>query len=155
MAIRCSSIYQGVDAMKIRIILLLIFVFFCGITNCYAQKIAEAEQAGITSPEPARKMSIAEQKKEAYDILKEILLLSDSPEREKKLPEIKVLYRKIINKYPDLGLAQESYMRLVILAREENTPEGDAEAEKLYEKFMQKYPGSRLQRIIENELKKK
>ena len=135
--------------------MLLCFIFFWGITTCYTQKTAEAEQASITSPGPARKMSIEEQKKEAYDILKEILLLSESPEREKKLPEIKVLYRKIINKYPDLGLAQESYMRLVILAREENTPDGDAEAESLYEEFMRKYPGSRLQRIIENELKKK
>ena len=141
--------------MKIRTILLLCFIFFWGIKTCYTQKTAEAEQASITSPEPARKMSIEEQKKEAYGILKEILLLSDSPEREKKLPEIKILYRKIINKSPDLGLAHESDRRLVILAREENTPDGDSEAESLYEEFMQKYPDSRLQHIIENELKKK
>ena len=141
--------------MKMRIISLLCFFIFWGIMTGCALKSAEVGQESIKSSEPVRVLSIEEQRKQAYDILKEILLLSDSPERVKKLPEIKALYLEIIDKYPDLGLAQESYMRLVILAKEENTPAGDAEAESVYHEFLQKYPDSRLQRIIENELKKK
>ncbi len=141
--------------MKMRIITLLCFFVFWGIITGCAQKQAEVGQESIKSSEPVQVLSLEEQRKQAYDILKEILLLSDSPERVKKLPEIKALYREIIDKYPDLGLAQESYMRLVILAKEENTPAGDAEAESVYHEFLQKYPDSRLQRIIENELKKK
>jgi hypothetical protein len=56
-----------------------VLCFLGGITTCYAQKTAEAEQVSIKGPESARNMSIEEQKKEAYDILKEILLLSNSP----------------------------------------------------------------------------
>ena len=141
--------------MKMRIIsLLCFFVCWVMIAGC-AQKPSEVGQESIKSSEPVQVLSIEEQRKQAYDILKEILLLSDSPERKAKLPEIKALYREIIDKYPDLGLAQESYMRLVLLAKEENTQAGDAEAESIYNEFLQKYPDSRLQRIIENELKKK
>ena len=103
--------------------------------------------------EPVQKLNADEQKKPAFEILKEILSLSESPDRENNLPRIKALYRKIVEAYPDLVLAQESYMRLVILAKEENTPAGDAEAEQIYQEFLQKYPGSRMQRVIENELR--
>lgn len=126
-----------------------------GIMAGCAQKTADLEQESAMGGEPVRGLSIEEQNKAAYDILKQILVLSDSPERQQKLPEIKALYREIIVNYPDIGLAQESYMRLVIMAKEEKTPEGDAEAERVYQEFLQKYPDSRLQRIIESELNRK
>ena len=140
--------------MNIRIITLLyFFVFWVIIAGC-SQKTAEIEQESIERRAPPQQLSIAEQKKEAFDILTEILQLSDGPEREKNLPEIKSLYREIIDKYPDLGLAQESYLRLVIEAKKENTSAGDAEAERLYREFLQKYQGSGMQPLIESELKK-
>ena len=141
--------------MKMRIISLLCFFVFWGMMAGCAQKTAEVKQNSIESREPVRVLSIEEQKKEAFVILNEILLLSNGPDREINRPEIKSLYREIIDRYPDLGLAQEGYMRLIILAKEENTPEGDAEAESLYREFLQQYPDSQLQRIIENELQGK
>ncbi len=96
-------------------------------------------------------LSTAEQKEQAYEIFKQILELSDSQNRQKNLPRIKELYREIIDKYPGIGLAQESYLRLIILAKEEGTAAGDAEAERLYQEFLVKYPDSNLRRILETE----
>ena len=100
-----------------------------------------------------QKLSPAEQKEQAYAIFKQILELSDAPERQKNLPQIKKLYREIIDKYPEVGLAQESYLRLVLLAKQERTESGDKEAEELYQEFADKYPDSRLRKVIENELR--
>ncbi len=141
--------------MNKRIVLLVSIIVFGGLMCGCAQKTAEVEQKSIERRAPLTQMSIEEQKKEAFGIFTKILLLSDSPERDKNLPEIKSLYREIIEKYPDIGLAQESYLRLVMEARKENTAAGDAEAERLYQEFLQKYPDSRMQPIIESELKKK
>ena len=102
---------------------------------------------------PAKQLSPAEQKEQAYEIFKQILELTDAPERQENLPQIKKLYRQIIDTYPDVGLAQESYLRLVLLAKEENSPSGDKEAAELYQEFAEKYPDSRLRKVIENELK--
>jgi len=145
----------GGGSMKTRKIPLIIFIFLVGVIYGGVQVAAQSAQKDMINSGPGKKPNIEEQKKGAYEIMKEILLLSDSPEREKNIPEMKMLYRKIIDTYPDLALAQESYMRIIILAKEERTPEGDAEAESLYQEFLEKYPGSRLQPIIENELRKK
>ena len=66
----------------------------------------------------------------------------------KNLSEIKILYRKIINNYPDLALAQESYLRLIILDKDEHSPEGDAEAESLYQEYVTKKAGSNEQAFL-------
>ena len=107
------------------------------------EKSMQTRETGELSP--------AEQKEQAYEIFKQILELSDSQDRQKNLPRIKELYREIIDKYPEIGLAQESYLRLIILAKEEDTAAGDAEAERLYQEFLGKYPDSNLRRILENE----
>ena len=119
-----------------------------------APKSADMDQKSIESLEAAPKLTVAEQQNKAYEILEEILQLTDAIDREENIPEIKAGYREIIEKCPDTGLAQESYLRLVLLAREENTPDSNAEAERVYQEFLLKYPDSPLQRIIENELKK-
>jgi hypothetical protein len=108
---------------------------------------------GVGREDSVQKLSPAEQKEQAYEIFKQLLELSDAPDRGKNLPQIKKLYREIIDKYPDVGLAQESYLRLVLLAKQERTESGDKEAEELYREFADKYPNSRLRRIIENELR--
>ena len=108
-----------------------------------------AREVAASDAEPFADFTMS--KEQAYEIFKEILELSDSQNRQKNLPQIKGLYREIIDKYPGIGLAQESYLRLIILAKEENTAKGDAEAERLYQEFLGKYPDSNLRRILETE----
>ena len=140
--------------MNMKIIAGFCFLVLLGIMGGCAQKSADMEQKSIERLEPAPKLTVAEQQKKAYEILEEIRQLTDTIDREENIPEIKAGYREIIEKCPDTALAQESYLRLVLLAREENTPDSNAEAERVYQEFLLKYPDSPLQRIIENELKK-
>ena len=142
------------DSMKMKITAGFCVLLLCGILGGCAQKSADMDHKGMKTPEPAPDLTVEEQQKKAYEILGQILQLTDSMDREQNIPEIKAGYREIIEKCPDTALAQESYLRLVLLAREENTPESNAEAERVYQEFLQKYPDSSLQRIIENELKK-
>ncbi|MDX1775926.1 MAG: hypothetical protein R3297_05045 [Desulfobulbales bacterium] len=120
------------------------------VTGC-AQKQVGREEPGVMDREPVQELSLAEQNKRAFDIFRQILPLSESPEREKNIPEIKALYREIIAKYPQTRLAQESYLRLVILAKEAGTVAGDAEAQRIAAEFLVNYPESKLKRIIVNE----
>ena len=122
------------------------------VAGCATQTY-DTGQKGVGREDSVQKLSPAEQKEQAYEIFKQILELSDAPERQKNLPQIKELYREIIDKYPEVGLAQESYLRLVLLAKQERTVSGDKEAEELYREFADKYPDSRLRKVIENELK--
>jgi hypothetical protein len=137
-----------VDGVQRKLIVVACVSLFLGVFVGCAQKTEEID----LSPQPVQKLSLEEQRAAAYEIFREILVLSDSPEHEKNSPQIKSLYREIIDKYPDIGLAQESYMRLIIMAKEEKTATGDKEAETLYHEFMQQYRDSKIQRIIENEL---
>jgi len=148
------QLHKGDGVMKKVSVALACLLFTIWLLAGCAQKTGVGDQAGLTTPKEAQALSLEEQKKAAYEIFKEILLLSDSQEREQNLPRIKSLYREIIEKYPDIGLAQESYLRLIMLAKEQKTPEGEAEAESLYREFLQRYPDSKLQRIVENELRK-
>ena len=132
---------------------LLCCLLFYVLAGCAGQSVEKGQEA-MVPVEPVQKLSPAEQKEQAYEIFKQILELSNTPDRQENQARIKELYREIIDKYPDVGLAQECFLRLVILAKQEGTESGDREAEQLYQEFLQKYPDSRLQGIFKNELSK-
>ena len=118
--------------MKMKVIMFsLLAAVLLMLAGCADKSVGTGEKS-LQTQETAQ-LSHAEQKEQAYEIFKQILELSDSMNRQKNLPKIKELYREIIAKYPDIGLAQESYLRLIILAKEKDTASGDAEAERLYQ----------------------
>ena len=136
--------------MKMKMALLsLAAAVFLMLPGCADKSIGTGEKS--MPPQETSQLSPADQKAQAYKTFEQILELIDSEDRQKNLSEIKKLYRKIIDNYPGIGLAQESYLRLILIAKEENTASGDAEAEKLYQEFLGKYPESRLRRVMENE----
>ena len=136
--------------MKMKLIMLsfLVAVFLMP-TGCAEKSVGSGE--GSMQSQGASQLSPAEQKEQAYEIFKQILELSNSQDREQNIPEMEKLYRQIIDKYPGVGLAQESYLRLIIIAKEKKTASGDAEAERFYQEFLVKYPDSKLRKILENE----
>lgn len=138
--------------MKGKVLAGLTLVLLLGIVAGCAQKPAEMRQKSLESPAPVQQLTLAEQDTRAYEILEEILQLTDTFYRQENIPQIKVLYREIIETCPDTGVAQESFLRLVLLAKEEKTAAGDAEATQLYREFLERYPDSRLRPIIETEL---
>jgi hypothetical protein len=153
---KCSiseKVIQGWGDMKNRLVsCLFILVAFFLVAGCATQTY-EPDQKAVGKDATVKKLGPTEQKEQAYEIFKEILVLSDSPDRQRNLPEIKQRYREIINKYPDVGLAQESYLRLVLLAKEEKNESGNKEAEQLYQEFLQKYPDSKLKKVIASEVR--
>ena len=132
------------------IILSLLAAVFLLLAGCAEKSVSTGEKS--MQPREASQLSHAEQKEQAYDIFREILDLSGSEDRQRNLPQIKELYQEIIVQYPEIGLAQESYLRLVIIAKEEDTASGDAEAERLYQEFVVKYPDSNLKKVLEYEV---
>ena len=134
--------------MKVVTLLFLVALFLMP-AGCVQKSVGTGEES--MQPREISQVSHAEQKEQAYDIFKQILDLSGRQDRQKNLPKIKELYGEIIDQYPGIGLAQESYLRLIIIAKEEDTASGDAEAERLYQEFLVKYPDSKLRKILENE----
>ena len=134
--------------MKMIMVSLLVFVLLM-LAGCAEKPVGTGGKS--LEGQKVSQLSPAEQEEQGYEIFKQILELSDRQNRQENLPRIKELYREIINKYPEIGLAQESYLRLIIIAKEEKSASGDAEAEGLYQEFLGKYPDSNLRRILENE----
>ncbi len=134
---------------KKTVILFLLAAVLIVASGCAEKTAGVGEGAGV--PEKASGLSPEEQDKKAYEILNQILELSSGMKRQSNLPQMKELYRDIIEKYPESYLAQESYLRLIIIAREEKTAAGDARAEQLYQEFLVRYPNSRMRRILEYE----
>ena len=63
---------------RITVLVCLLAVWGVMVTGC-AQKPVGKEAESIKSQEPVQTMSLAEQEKQAYEIFKQILPLSDSP----------------------------------------------------------------------------
>ena len=136
--------------MKMNVVMMSLLVFVLLVLGGCAGK-SYGTRGESVEVQKASQMSLGEQKEQAYEIFNQILELSDHQHRQENLPRMKELYREIINKYPEIGLAQESYMRLIIIAKEEKTASGDAEAEGLYQEFLGKYPDSNLGSVLESE----
>ena len=138
--------------MKIKKILFCLLAALLVMLSGCLEKSADVGEKAMKS-QSASRLSPEEQEKAAYVIFNQIRELSDSPERQKNIPQMKELYREIIERYPKSGLARESYLRLVMIAKKEGTASGDAEAERLYQEFINKYPDSNMRRFLEYEVK--
>jgi hypothetical protein len=68
------------------------------------------------------------------------------------LPQLEESHREIITKYPDAFLAKESYWRLVEMNLTDYYPPRMDKAEQIREEFIQKYPGSKMIRVIDDSM---
>lgn len=105
-----------------------------------------------TVPEK-KKIATEEQEKKAMGVFNKILdITSEAGERQEALPKMEVLYEEIIDNYPDVQIAEESYWRLIAILVEEFKPPKVEKAEKLYGEFSKKYPGSNMRFNIDQTL---
>ena len=94
-----------------------------------------------------------EREAEAFDKFNEILMVArSSKNRESVLPKIEVLYLQLIDEFPDVPVAQESYWKLIEIYVNEYSPPEYQKAEDLYNRFLNNYPQSGLKSIIEKTL---
>jgi len=120
-------------------LLTIILVLFA----CAAPLIKEEKPL----PQPFPK---EEQEKRALEAFNAILEITEKGPRHEILPELEKAYLEIINNYPEAPLAQESYLRLILIYTREFVPPKTEDAEKLYRDFQMRYPDSPFKQEIEN-----
>ncbi len=127
---------------------LLLFPLLLSLIACVKEVKRELPQEEI-------KLSLEEQEKRSLEIFNLILEVStSSPDRREVLPEMEKLYKRIIKECPDVPLAQESYLRLVILYLKDYDPPRSDDAMELYNDFLKKYPASVIKSEIEDSMMK-
>jgi TolA-binding protein len=72
--------------------------------------------------------------------------------RAEVVSELERLYREIIDRYPRAALAQEAYLRLVIICLKDYSPPAFDKAEELHRRFIALYPASQFRTEIEDTL---
>lgn len=92
---------------------------------------------------PEKKPPTEEQAKNALDIFNRILeVIGNAEDRLSVLPEIEGMYMEIVDNHPNLILAEESLWRVITMNIEEYNPPRYERAEKLYQEFRKRHPGS-------------
>ncbi len=121
-------------------------------TACATQPVKKVKPAEETK----KPLSPEEQKKEkSIEVFTEILdVIETSESRKDALPKVESLYKKIIIEYPETGLAQESYWRLISIYVNDYSPADYEKAEALYGEFLEKYPQSPLKSFVMDSLGK-
>jgi tetratricopeptide (TPR) repeat protein len=135
-------------------VLLPVLLFSCATAPTAPEppKAEEIKHSEATKKEisPTRQLE-----NKSLNIFADILdLVGSTDERQSILPKIEELYTKIINKYPDVPLAQESYSQLIGINLKDYNPPKTDKAMMLYKEFIGKYPESTLRAYAENKLGK-
>jgi len=102
-----------------------------------------------STPKEEAKLSKEEQQKRAIEIFYNIFELSRAKERAANLEQMIALYYRIINQYPDVPLAQESYWRLIEMFFKDFNPPQKDKALSLYNEYRGRYPDSPLRNAVE------
>lgn len=116
-------------------------------TEPTAQSAATETAATVAD---VNKMSVKEQDQRAEEIFSAILEMTAERDREDIIPQMEHEYMKIIDRYPDSGLAQESYMRLINMNLQDYLPPRLKQADILYQRFVTKYPNSPIKTSIDD-----
>jgi len=104
------------------------------------------------APEETVTLPREEQDKRAFALFQELYDYTAERSRQEAVPRIIETYQAIIRDYPQAGLVQEAYMKLVLIHLEEVDPPDEAQAEAYYGEMRQRYPQSPLRGSIESSM---
>ncbi len=122
----------------------LVFVFFACAT---APKEEKDAQKPVTEIKDMR--TTLEREKKAFEKFNEILLVKrSSRDRKAVLPQMEKLYMQLIDEFPDVPVAQESYWKLMEIYVKDYSPPLYDKAEKLYSRFTKNHPESGLKWLV-------
>jgi len=128
-----------------------VLLFACTTTGM--QKPGVKEEKQVAPAEVPTPQVYTKEQRETLDIFEQILEIYESAEnRQAAAQKAEVLYTRIITKYPDTPLAQESYWKLITISVRDYSPPAFDKAEAYYNEFMAKYPGSVLKNAVEQTL---
>jgi TolA-binding protein len=125
----------------------ILFIFL--LSACATASVQKAKP----TVEPEKVLTPAEQEAKALEAFNNILTISrSSDERQAVLSKMEESYAQLIKDYPNAPLAQESYMRLIMIYVNDYSPPKYVKAEALYNEFLENYPGSVLKLRIDRAL---
>lgn len=134
--------------------MLSVFLFACATPVEKPSEVKEEiEEIKEVQVEDAKPQVYTKAQIETLDIFTQILeIYENAASRQEAAQKAEVLYARIINEYPQTPLAQESYWKLITLTVRDFSPPDFEKAEKLYNEFMVKYPGSILKNAVQQTL---
>ena len=134
-----------------RVFIIMNIVLILSLSSCATAPV-EREDAGPL-PDKREVLSPKEREKKAFEKFNEILIVKrSSRDRKAALPKMEELYIQLIDEYPDVPVAQESYWKLVEIYTKDYSPPLYDKAEELYDEFVKKYPQSGLKRLVDKTL---
>jgi len=136
--------------------ILCCFVFSVLLSACTTtgvQKPGVKEEKQIAPAEAPTPQVYTKEQRETLDIFEQILEIYESAEnRQAAAQKAEGLYARIITKYPDTPLAQESYWKLITIFMRDYSPPAFDKAETYYNEFIKKYPDSVLKNAVDQSL---
>jgi tetratricopeptide (TPR) repeat protein len=130
----------------------IVFYFFL-ILLLFSCATAPVEEESGSVPYTEKTVTSEEREALAFKKFNEILLVSrSSKDRKSVLPEMERLYAELIEEYPDVPVAEESYWKLIEIYVKDYSPPRYDMAEGLYEDFIRKYPQSGLKGFVDKTL---
>lgn len=133
--------------MKAYYSIISIFLVFIFSACATVPKEEKAAQEPVTEKKNMR--ATLEREKKAFDKFNEILVVKrSSRDRKAVLPQMEKLYMQLIDEFPDVPVAQESYWKLIEIYVKDYSPPLYDKAEKLYSRFTKNYPESGLKWLV-------
>lgn len=123
------------------------FLFACAGAGL-ERKAENKEESPVAAKKKKAELSLEEQMAEASSIFNQILELSQE-DRMGNLDKMAELYLKIINEYPEVLVAQESFLRLTELYLNVYMPAEEQSAINLYDMYTERYQEPFLKNQIE------
>ncbi len=120
------------------------------ISSGAATVVAVSDQGGGADAAP---LSLPVQQQLAAQLFEDIYNISGGAGEAIVAQKI-ALYRRIIDRCPDVPLAEESYWHLLKIMMQDVLPPHKKEALQLYETFNRRYPESRMRTVVSQELMK-
>jgi tetratricopeptide (TPR) repeat protein len=134
-----------------RIFIVINILLFLFLSSCATAPVEREDAEPL--PDKKEVLSPAEREKKAFEKFNEILIVRrSSRDRKAVLPKMEQLYVQLIDEYPDVPVAQESYWKLVEIYTKDYSPPLYDKAEELYDEFVEKYPESGLKRVVDKTL---
>ena len=109
-------------------------------------------EVGVSPERPVVSMPPQEQEEKSFEVFESMLEETTGKSIEEKTPVLDAGYRDIIRNYPDSFLAEESYLRLMLLNLENYDPPRVEEAERVYREYFRIYPAPRLNNAMNDSL---
>ncbi len=143
-----KSLKQSAISIMVPVVLSLV------LSSCATEGRRQAAETPEAASSKGPALSKAEQVAKATELFRQVVDILGDSDRKTAVPKMEVLYKKIIDEYPEAPVAQECYWRLILIYLRDYTPPQFGKAEEYHRRFVGRYPDSQFRREIEDSMAK-